>query len=265
MTSDPCTDLAGNTASGVPSADFKIDKTAPVITDDGPTTLPNSNGWYNTNVTNEFSLDAGISGPNAACALAFPGNAQSKTTSGEGFAVSVTSDPCTDLAGNTASGVPSADFQIDKTDPVVAIASPGTGYVTVASSVVVNGTASDSTSGIEKVNVNGGPNAAYTAPNWTATVPLACGTNTISAVATDLAGRTSTASITVTRVCAATLQYYQPIDQTVGSATPVINTGKMGRVIPVKVTGTLSLGGTPVAMTESFLNANNLTLRIGVN
>ena len=148
---------------------------------------------------------------------------------------------------------------------MVAIASPGTGYVTVASSVAVNGTASDSPSGIEKVNVNGGPNAAYTAPNWTASaVPLACGTNTISAVATDLAGRTSTATITVTRVCAATLQYYQPIDQTVGSATPVLNTGKMGRVIPVKVTGTLSLGGTPVAMTESFLNANNLTLRIGV-
>jgi hypothetical protein len=69
----------------------------------------------------------------------------------------------------------------------------------------------------------------------------------------------------VTRVCAATLQYYQPIDQTVGSAPPVINQGKMGRVIPVKVTGTLSLGGTPVAMTESLLNANGLTLKIGVN
>ncbi len=91
-----------------------------------PDDPPNSNGWYNTNVTNEFSLDAGISGPNAACALAFPGNAQSKTTSGEGFAVSVTSDPCTDLAGNTASGVPSAGFQIDKTAPVITDDGPTT-------------------------------------------------------------------------------------------------------------------------------------------
>ena len=104
---------------------------------------------------------------------------------------------------------------------------------------MVSGTASDSNSGIEKINVNGGPNASYSAGNWTASTSLACGTNTIAAVATDLAGRTTTASITVTRVCAATLQYYQPIDQTVGSATPVENQGKMGRVIPVKVTGTL--------------------------
>jgi hypothetical protein len=163
--------------------------------------------------------------------------------------------------------VTSAGFKIDLTDPLVAINSPSTGYVTVASSVTVDGTASDSPSGIEKINVNGAPNASYSAGTgtWTASTSLSCGSNTIAAVATDLAGRTKTASITVTRVCAATLQYYQPIDQTVGSATPVINQGKMGRVIPVKVTGTLNVGGTPVAMTESFLNANNLTLRIGVN
>ena len=125
VTSDPCTDLAGNTASGETSDDFKIDETAPVISDDGPTTNANSNGWYNTDVTNEFSLDAGISGPNAACAAAFPGNAQSKTTTGEGFAVTVTSDPCTDLAGNTANGETSAGFQIDQTAPVISgVAAP---------------------------------------------------------------------------------------------------------------------------------------------
>src|SRR6185295_1071032 len=67
-----------------------------------------------------------ISGPNAACALAFPSNAQSKTTTGEGTAVNVTSDPCTDLAGNTAPGVTSDDFQIDQTAPVISgLASPG--------------------------------------------------------------------------------------------------------------------------------------------
>ena len=135
----------------------------------------------------------------------------------------------------------------------------------MASSVVVNGTASDSNSGIEKVNLNGGPNAGYTAPNWeNVGIPHLRHEHDFR-VATDLAGRTTAASIAVTRVCAATLQYYQPIDQTVGLATPVENTGKMGRVIPVKVAGTLSLGGTPVAMTESFLNANNLTLRIDVH
>ena len=121
-----CIDKAGNADSSATFGPVKIDKTAPVIPDEGPTTSPNGNGWYNTDVTNEFSLDAGISGPYAACALAFPGDAQSKTTSGEGLAVSVTSDACTDLAGNTAPGVPSADFQIDQTAPVIiGLASPG--------------------------------------------------------------------------------------------------------------------------------------------
>ena len=128
MTSDPCTDLAGNTATGVTSADFQIDKTAPVITDEGPTTDPNSNGWYNTDVTNEFSLDAGT-GPNAA-SLPRPsrgGNAQTKTTSGKGIAVN------SDLRSlhrprrqHRDRLVTSAGFQIDKTAPVITDGGPTT-------------------------------------------------------------------------------------------------------------------------------------------
>ncbi len=183
----------------------------------------------------------------------------------------MTSDPCTDLAGNTASGVPSADFQIDKTNPVVAICLPRHrlrhgGVVRQRSTR--RRPSRLATAGIEKVNVNGGPNAAYTAPELDGLHLLACGTNTISSGRRHGDLRRSderpASDHRHAGLSAATLQYYQPIDQTVGSATPVINQGKMGRVIPVKVTGTLSLGGTPVAMTESFLNANNLTLRIGV-
>jgi hypothetical protein len=94
---------------------------------------------------------------------------------------------------------------------------------------------------------------------------LSCGVNTITAVATDNAGRTTTSgSISVTRACFSSLQYYQPIDQST-TTTPIVNTGKFGRVIPVKVTASTSLGGSPVALTQTVMTANGLSLIIGVN
>ncbi|MBV9898233.1 MAG: hypothetical protein JO020_29100, partial [Chloroflexi bacterium] len=42
-------DAAGNTESALQTASFKLDQTAPTITA-VPTTTPNANGWYNSNV-----------------------------------------------------------------------------------------------------------------------------------------------------------------------------------------------------------------------
>jgi large repetitive protein len=116
------TDAAGNTASDTVH-NIKIDTSAPTISDLGPTTQPNANGWYNTDVTNRFEASDSGSGLDDACQTAFSDqaghNVQSKTTSGEGMAVKVTSDSCTDVAGNTATGEDSATFKIDKTAPSV--------------------------------------------------------------------------------------------------------------------------------------------------
>ena len=122
VVSGPCSDLAGNTNSGVSSASFKIDLTTPVITDLGPTTSPNGNGWYKTDVINQFRVSDALSGLNAVCEVAFPdpvsgGRRQDRTTSGEGAAITVDSSSCTDVAGNTASAKTSAAFKVDKTDP----------------------------------------------------------------------------------------------------------------------------------------------------
>src|SRR5258706_5621413 len=103
-----------------------VDKTAPSITDGGPTTLANVNGWYKTDVTNTFNLKADISGPHSPSDLAFPANSQTKTTTGEGSALTVTSDGCTDLAGNSASGIGSASFMVDKTAPSITDGGPTT-------------------------------------------------------------------------------------------------------------------------------------------
>jgi hypothetical protein len=112
-------DAAGNFEDA--SDTIGWDKTPPTITDLGPTASPNGAGWYKTDVTNRFKASDSLSGLNSACVTNFPlstgNNVQSKTTSGEGTAVNVTSDPCTDVAGNTATGVQSANFMIDKSNP----------------------------------------------------------------------------------------------------------------------------------------------------
>jgi hypothetical protein len=158
ISSGPCSDTAGNTNTGITSPSYKIDKTAPTISDLGPTSSANGNGWYNADVTNRFEASDSLSGLNATCQAAFPsGNPthyiQSNTTSGEGTAVSVTSDGCTDLAGNHVAGISSANFQIDKTAPTIA----NVGAITNGSSytagtwanndVMVNWDCNDSLSG----------------------------------------------------------------------------------------------------------------------
>ena len=125
--SGTCADNAGNSAAASTFGPVKIDKTAPVISDLGPTpSSPNGdNGWYITDVSNGFEATDATSGLSASCIANFPlssgHNRQSKTTSGEGAAVSVTSDGCTDVAGNSAAGVQSDDFMIDKTAPTVTV------------------------------------------------------------------------------------------------------------------------------------------------
>jgi hypothetical protein len=123
--SGTCTDQAGNTSSSATPAAFKYDATAPVISDLGATSNANSNGWYNHDVTDRFAASDGVSGLSSACTSAFqldPSSGkytESKTTSGEGAALTVTSDSCTDNAGNPASGIQSSSFKVDKTAPSV--------------------------------------------------------------------------------------------------------------------------------------------------
>ena len=266
VTSDSCADAAGNTASAVTSAEFKIDKTAPVIVQHDFSPAANAAGWHNTNVTVRFKATDALSGLGVACSAAFPNvsgdRLQSKTTSGEGLAVTVISDGCTDGAGNTASAVTSTPFKIDKTAPTVSIASPAAGN-TIVLTIAANGTASDGLSGIKSVTLNGSP-AAYNAGSgtWATTgnVTLVCGPNVLTAVATDNADLSSSASVTVTRLCF-TFEYLRPLEQSYGSTTTIVNDGKYGRVIPVK--GIVRRDG--VVQTELDLASLGLTLRIGVN
>jgi outer membrane protein assembly factor BamB len=80
--------------------------------------------------------------------------------------------------------------------PVVKITSPVSGATEHSTPITVNGTVTD-TVAIASVTVNG-VNATLSNGSWSASVPLTSGSNTIKATATDGAGATGSASITVT-------------------------------------------------------------------
>jgi len=98
----------------------------------------------------------------------------------------------------------------DTLPPSVAITSPTSGASTTSNTITVTGTSSDALSGISGVKVN---NVAATSSNnfatWTATVPLAFGTNGITATATDGAGNSATTAATL--VTDTTWQTYNPL------------------------------------------------------
>ena len=109
-------DLAGNSASlGSPAAN--IDKTAPTVTG-SRAPLANANGWNGADVTVSFACTEALSG----LAGGSPPADTLVTTEGLNQSVNGT---CTDLAGNSNSGVVD-NISIDKTAPTASVAAtPG--------------------------------------------------------------------------------------------------------------------------------------------
>ena len=105
----------------------------------------------------------------------------------------------------TTPGSVQVNMTPDTTPPTVAITSEKDGSTVDSANLLVSGTATDS-DGISLVTVNGAPASNDTASggataNWSATVPLHTGANTIIAVASDTLNNTASAQITL---------YYNP-------------------------------------------------------
>lgn len=115
------------------------------------------------------------------------------------------------LAAEVASdaGAAAAAFE-----PSVAIASPSAGTSASQPQAVVTGTAADA-DGLSSLTVDGEAVAVGAGAAWTATVPLSQGTNTITAIATNVFGNTAQAQTTVT--------YTPPVPGSPpGSSAPVV-------------------------------------------
>jgi hypothetical protein len=140
--SGTCTDKAGNVSDTATVSDINVDKTPPSIAG-APDRSPNSNGWYNADVTISFECDDNLSGV-ASCT--------DPISLDQGADQSVTGDVA-DQAGNTASGTVSG-INIDKTDPVINAGLDRTGAVSgwfniSTGAPTVSFTCSDALSGLD--------------------------------------------------------------------------------------------------------------------
>ncbi len=115
----------------------------------------------------------------------------------------------------------------DVATPSVVITQPTTGQVINSSTTVVSGTFQDD-SLVTSVKVNG-VTATINGNNYTATVPLTNGNNTLTVTATDIFGNAGTATVSVVKNVA-------------GNNAPVVNAGADGTItLP---TNNLTLNGT---------------------
>jgi hypothetical protein len=182
-------DKAGNSMSASVSG-IKIDRTAPVITG-APKTQPNSYGWYGGDVVVAFSCTDDLSGV-ASCP-------SDKLVSGNGADQSVTSDPATDVAGNSAAGQTVGGLNIDGLAPQTTADNQCTrtnGWCTGSSATVVL-TATDQAglSGVKEIHyrVNGGDEQVAAGATKSVTVALdGSGEASVLFYAVDKAGNKET-------------------------------------------------------------------------
>ncbi|MBT2553119.1 PxKF domain-containing protein [Arthrobacter sp. ISL-5] len=203
-------DVAGNASeAGTPSASYKIDLTAPSVSFTKLSGAEGANGWYTGPVTATFTGTDALSGPESAV--------KTTVSSGEGTDMVLASPAFTDDADNTtpAGEVSSAAFKVDLTDPVAKFDSVLADAYFRSLGTQPTCTATDAGSGPASCAVTG-----YSAE---------VGTHTLTATATDNAGRTSVTTQTYTVKAWEPKGFYQPIDM--GS---VLNTVKAGSTVPAK-------------------------------
>jgi hypothetical protein len=192
---------------------FKRDATAPVITDDGPTTAPNAAGWYKDPVTNTFKATDNLSG------FFEESNPYyfTVTSSGEGLAVEVKSGTVSDLAGNESNEVVKS-FKIDLTAPTLTWnggPNDGGSYYFGSAPDEPTCTAVDTLSGPYNCTVKG--------------YSKAVGPHTMTATAYDVAGNPTVETRSYTVLAWTLSGFYRPVDM-----DGVWNTVKGGSTVPFK-------------------------------
>lgn len=90
-------------------------------------------------------------------------------------------------------------FTVDTVPPTLNITSPAEGLITASETITVSGTTNDATSSPTTITVNGNAVTVSANGSFSTTVTLTEGENTITIIATDAAGKTSTVIRHVTR------------------------------------------------------------------
>ncbi len=206
-------DVAGNPNTASSSTDNIVayDITAPTVTITSTATSPTKNSPIPMTATFSktvigFSLSSITVGNGAASNLQGNGTVYTfdVTPSGQGtVTVNIPAGAAHDEAGNVNTAATQFSVIYDSIQPTITISSPSNNTLLNTSTVAVSGTASDSGSGLQKVevSVDSGTFAAatVTGTSWTFTASaLPDGPHTITAKATDNAGNPAETSISIT-------------------------------------------------------------------
>jgi RHS repeat-associated protein len=205
---------------------------------------PNTKGWNNSNVTVTFACADPILGI-ASCS-----GPVAVTTEGANQVVPGTSVNRAGFSANT-----SVTVNIDKAAPNVTISSPTDGATVAVSPVTVSGTATDLLSGVASVICQSAP-ATLSGSNFSCSVPLVAGPNTITIQAADVAGNTAQSKITVNLV-AVSITDFNPKSAPIGTLVNVTGNGFVptpGAVPQLRLTK--QGGGTITAVLSSFTNTS---------
>lgn len=155
-----------------------------------------------------------------------------------------------DKAGNTTSA--SVRVTADSLPPTVSITAPGSGAVLGQSPVVVSGTATDPH--LETVSVNGVAAAVDAAGRFTASLPLAEGSNTLTVTARDTLSHSAHASVIVSLDSAApSVTITAPQDGTRFRATPQTVRGTVGSAANLE---SVTVNGVAAVLTDTSYEAS---------
>lgn len=230
-TASTCTATNGAGLVSSDSVTVKRDATKPTITGAVAPAAPNgTNSWYKTAPTVTFTCSDATSDIESCLA---DGEAGASSTLDESSTAQTVSGTATDKAGNAQTASVSG-LKVDLSDPtnLAFVGGPAAGGSYIFGSVPAAPTCSadDAISGLASCVVSG----------YGTTV----GTHTMTATATDNAGRTATAQRTYT-VLAWTLNgFFSPVDM-----AGVVNTVKGGSTVPLKFE--IFAGATELTTTSS--------------
>lgn len=237
-------DIAGNTATA--SVQFDLEPFLPLTVTTTLQPPPNAAGWNNTAVTVTFVCAGG------AQPVTCP-DAQTVSTDGANQVVTATA---TDANGNTAVGT--ATVNVDQTPPLLSITAPTDGSITTSTSVPVSGLVSDDLSGVTSVTCNGTA-ASFSNGSFNCSLTITQGALGISVIATDVAGNTTTSSITTN---------LQGPNLTITSPNPL----DLFNTKAITVTGTIddpnatiTVNGVQTDNNNGTFTAQNVVLREGSN
>lgn len=205
-----CSASSAGGASDPVTVSIKRDGTAPDAPAVAVSPAPNAAGWNDSDVTVTFA-GAGDNGPSG---LAGCSDTVLVATDTPGLTVDGT---CTDVAGNTSDAV-SATVKVDKTAPsapTLSTLADGAAYDFGSVPAAPTCTATDALSGLDRCTVSGYSSAV--------------GTHTVTATAYDVAGNSSTSSLTYTVAPYRWGGFYSPVDM-----NGVVNTVKAGSTVPLK-------------------------------